>query len=126
MATVMMSGTTPQWSTREPLARAPEAAHDLIADQQDAVLGAELTQPLQVAVGRDNDAVGAGDGLDDDGGEVLRSLEGDDILDVTGGSPACRQAYRRTSGSDSGRDPSRAPLRGCPARRPSAAGRRSG
>ena len=73
----------------EPLAGAPEAAHDLVADQQDAVPGAELAHALQVAVGRDEDAVGADHGLDDEGGDGLRPLVAGSRPRVSAGRPSC-------------------------------------
>ena len=56
----------------EPGASAAQAAHDLVADEQDAVFVADGAQALQVAVGRHDEAVGAGDGLDKDGGDGVR------------------------------------------------------
>src|SRR6185369_16896237 len=57
----------------EPLPGPPEAGHDLVGDEQDAVPVADLAQALHVAVGRDEDPVGAHDGLDDDRGDRLRA-----------------------------------------------------
>src|SRR5262245_40551726 len=50
----------------EPLARPAEAGHHLVGDQEDSVLVAHLADRLEVAVGRDDDAVRPGDGLEDD------------------------------------------------------------
>ena len=55
----------------EPLAGPAPAGHDLVDDQQDAVLVAELAQALHVALRRDDDAVGPHDRLHDDGGHAL-------------------------------------------------------
>ena len=52
----------------EGVAEAAETGDDLIEDQQDAVLGGDLAQPLQVALGRRQDARGSRHRLDDDGG----------------------------------------------------------
>ena len=65
---------------REPLAGAPEAGHDLVGDEQDAVTVTDLAQTLHVAVGRDEDPVRADDGLDDDGRDGLRALVHEDVL----------------------------------------------
>ena len=46
--------------------RTAEAGHDLVADHDDAVPVAELAHPGEVAVGRDEDAVGAHHRLEDD------------------------------------------------------------
>ncbi len=59
---------------RPPLAGAAEACHDLIGDEPDAVAIAHLANALQVAVGRDEDAVGPDHGLEDERGYRLRAL----------------------------------------------------
>ena len=51
------------------MAEAAEAGDDLVEDQQDAVLGRDLAQLLQVALGRRQDAGRARHRLDDDGGD---------------------------------------------------------
>ena len=66
----------------EPPAGAAESRHDLVADQQDAVLVAQRAHALQVAVGRNEDAVGAADGLEDERRDVFRALELDDFLEI--------------------------------------------
>ena len=66
----------------EPLAGAPEAAHHLVSDQQDAVAVAQLAHAWQIAFGRDDDAVGAGHALQQDGGDRLRSFVLDDLFQV--------------------------------------------
>ena len=81
-AIVMMSGTTSQCSQANQLAGAAEAGHHLVADQQDAVAVADLADRLQVAVGRDDDPVRAGDRLEDDGGDGVRALVHEDLLEV--------------------------------------------
>jgi hypothetical protein len=45
----------------EPLAAAPEPGHDLVGDPHDPVLVADLANPGEVAVRRNEDAVGADD-----------------------------------------------------------------
>ena len=63
---------------RPPRTRSAEAAHDLVGDQPDAVAIAHLAHALQVAVGRDEDAVGPDHGLDDERRDGLRALVDDD------------------------------------------------
>ena len=67
---------------REPLAGAAEAGHHLVGDQQDPVPVADLADRLQVAVGRDDDPVRADDGLEDHGGDGVRALVHEDLLEV--------------------------------------------
>ena len=67
---------------REPAAGAAEAAHHLVADEQDAVAVADLAHALHVAVGRDQDAVGADHRLHDEGGDVGAALVADHVLDL--------------------------------------------
>ena len=105
----------------EPAAGAAEARHDLVADHQDPVAVADLAHALDVAVGRDEDAVGADDGLEEDRGDRARALVPDHVLEALerlrdrtrlGLAPAVRVrvADRRRPGR---------------ARSPSGAGRRS-
>ncbi len=65
-------------------AEAAEAGDDLVEDQQDAVLVADLAQPLEIALGRRQVAGRAGAGLDDDGGDVRRVMQADDALQRIG------------------------------------------
>ena len=51
-------------------AGATEAGDDFVENEQDAVTVAGLAQTLQVALGRQHHAGAAGNGLDDDGGDV--------------------------------------------------------
>src|SRR3954452_20957130 len=51
----------------EPFTASAEAGHDLVADHHDAVSIASLADPLEVAVGRYEDAVRADDCFDQDG-----------------------------------------------------------
>ena len=55
----------------EPLPRPAPGGHDLVRDEEDPVLIAELAQALHVALRRRDDPVGADDRLDDDGGNRL-------------------------------------------------------
>ena len=66
-----MSGTTPLVLDRVPAARAPHAALDLVGDEHDAVLGAEVGQPLEEAGRRDDEPAFALDRLDQHAGDVL-------------------------------------------------------
>ncbi len=66
----------------EPAACAPEADHDLVEDQQDAVAVADLADRPQVAVGRHEDAVRPRHRLHEDGGDGVRPLVLQDLLEV--------------------------------------------
>jgi hypothetical protein len=66
---------------REPLARAPEARHHLVGDQQDAVPLAQLADALQVPRRRDEHAVRPGHRLEDERGDRGRTLELDRLLE---------------------------------------------
>ena len=59
LAMVMQVGHDVPVVDREPPAGAAEAGHHLVGDQQDAVAVADLAHALEVAVGRDEDPVGA-------------------------------------------------------------------
>ena len=59
----------------EPLAGAAEARHDFVGDHQDAVLVAELAHAFEISIGRNENAVGAGHRLEDEGGDGLRAFE---------------------------------------------------
>ena len=54
----------------EELARPPEAALDLVADEQDAALGQDFADEPEVVIRRDDDAALAQDRLGDEGGHV--------------------------------------------------------
>ena len=69
---VMRSGSTPECSIANILPGAPEAGLDLVDDQQDAVLVADLAQSAQELEGRDVEAALALDRLDDDRGDARR------------------------------------------------------
>ncbi len=66
----------------EPLSGAAPAGHDLVGDEQDSGLIADAAELGHVLVRRHDDAVGADDRLDDDGGYV--GLIADDVLEVVG------------------------------------------
>ena len=65
----------------EHLAGASEAGDDFVGDEEAAVAVTDFPKHGPVVVGGDDGAVGAGDGLGDDGGDGLGALELDDILD---------------------------------------------
>jgi hypothetical protein len=69
LAVVIRSGVTPKRLRAEGVAGAAEAGDDLVEDQQDAVLVADLAQALQVALRRHQHAGGAGHRLDDHRGD---------------------------------------------------------
>ena len=73
----------------KPFAGATEARHDLVAHHQDAVLRAQPADALQVAVGRDEHAVGAAHGLQKERGNRLRTFQFDDLLEH------CQRLFRR-------------------------------
>ena len=70
----------------KPLAGATPAGHDFVGDQEHAVLVADFADLREVLVGWDEDAVGADDGLHDDGGDV--GLVADHVLDVVSAGDA--------------------------------------
>ena len=108
----------------EPLAGAAEPGHHLVEDQQDPVPVAGLADRLQVAVGRDDDPVRADDRLEDDGGDRVRALVLEDLLQVRRARcrPGTDRDGRRGSGRCTGRASGR--RRAGRARRASGAGRR--
>ncbi|KAG1542023.1 hypothetical protein G6F50_014155 [Rhizopus delemar] len=69
---------------REGAVDAPERADHLIENQQDAVLGRDLAQLFQVALGRDQHARGAGHRFDDDGGDGGGVMQRDDAFQLVG------------------------------------------
>ena len=70
----------------EPLAGAAPAGHDLVGDEEDAVVVADAAELGEVLRRRDEDAVGADDGLDEHGGDV--AFVGDHVLEVVGAGDA--------------------------------------
>ena len=66
----------------EPLAGAAPAGHHFVGDHEHAVTVADFAQAREVFGRRNEDAVGADDGLDDDGGDV--AFVADHVLDVVG------------------------------------------
>src|SRR3972149_6102606 len=78
LAVVTMSGSTPACSIAHQRPPAPGAPHprlDLVGDQQDAVLVADLPEPTQEGGGGGKVAAFALDRLDDDGRHVARRDE---------------------------------------------------
>ena len=66
----------------EPLPCSAESGHHLVGNQQDAVAVADITQPLHVAIWRNQDPVGADDRLNDDRCNSLWSFEANDLLSL--------------------------------------------
>ncbi len=66
----------------KPLAGAAPAGHHFVGDEEHAVAVADLAQAREVFGRRNEDAVGADNRLDDDGGHV--ALVADHVLDVVG------------------------------------------
>ena len=71
-------------------AGASEPRDHLIENEQDAVLVADVAQPLQIALGRHEAAGGTRDGLDEARGDVLRAEEVDETHEVLGQFHAVR------------------------------------
>ena len=67
----------------EPLAGATEAAHHLVGDHHDAVAVADLAHTLEIAVRRDEDAVGAHHRLEDEAGDGVAALVHDHVFQLT-------------------------------------------
>ena len=84
-AVVIRSGTMPKMLAGEQRAGAGEAGLHLIGDEDDAVRAAPLHERGEEAVGGNDEAALALDGLDDDRGEVLGA---DLLLDLRGSRAA--------------------------------------
>ena len=67
---------------REPAPGPAEPGHHLVADHQDPVAVAQLAHALDVAIGRDQDAVRPDDRLEEHGGDRVRPLVADDVLEA--------------------------------------------
>ena len=83
-AVVMRSGPVAEALGAEVLAEAPPAADDLVGDEQDVVLVADLAHAREVAVGRREAAAGVLHRLEDHGGDRVRALELDALADRLG------------------------------------------
>ena len=68
-----------------------EAGDHLVEDQQDAVRGGDLPQPLQIAERRHQHAGGAGHRLHDHRGDRLRAVQGDQVQQEVGALGAVRR-----------------------------------
>src|SRR5205085_9113399 len=66
----------------KPAARAAEAAHHFVADHLDPVAVTQLAHALEVAIGRDQDAVGAGYRLEEEAGDRLGPFQPDRLLEL--------------------------------------------
>ena len=82
LAVVRMSGWTPQCSMANHLPERPQPDMTSSAMRRTPVSSQMRRSFGHVFGGRDDDAVGAYDGLDDDGGDV--GLVADHVLDVVG------------------------------------------
>ena len=67
-----------------PFTHAPKRRDHFVEDQQDVVLGADLAQALQVALGRHDHTGGTGHRLDDHGGDVGRIMQFDQLEQLVG------------------------------------------
>ena len=75
---------TPKRSAAKAWPETAEAGDDLVENQQDAVLGADLAQALQVALGRRQHAGRTGHRLDDDGGDGRGVVQRHQALEIVG------------------------------------------
>ena len=78
----------------ERLAGTAEAADHFVEHQQDAVRVADLAQPLQVALRRNQDAGRTGNRLDEAGSDILGTIEVDESHQVVGQLGACAPSPR--------------------------------
>ena len=67
---------------REPLTATAEAGHHFVAHHDDAVLGAQITHTLQVALGRHQNAIRADDGFEPDHCHGVRTFHHQHIFEV--------------------------------------------
>ena len=95
LAIVMRSGVTPKLCAAKVCPVRPKPRDHLVEHQQDAVRVADLAQALEVALRRHEAAGGAGDRLDEAGGDVLRAVQVDDPHEVVGEFGAVRAFARR-------------------------------
>ena len=74
-------------------AEAAETGDHLVKNQQDAVFGTDLPQPLEIALGGHDDPGAAGDGLDDDRRDVAGVVQKNNLLQFIGqGEVFCWQS----------------------------------
>src|SRR5699024_3681027 len=66
----------------EPASGASEPGHHLVGDEDDPVAGRQLAHAYEVSGRRGVDPGGARNGLEDEGGDVVRALKGDHVLEV--------------------------------------------
>ena len=71
-------------------AESAEARDDFVEDEQNAVAVADLAQPLEIALGRNEHARRSGNRLDDDRGDGLGAVLGDHVLERVGEMRAVR------------------------------------
>ena len=84
LASVIMSGITPNFVGGERRAESAEAGDDFVEDEEDAVAVADLAQPLEIAVGRNEHAGRSGDGFDDHRGDRVAAVVANDLLERVG------------------------------------------
>src|SRR5947207_11261291 len=66
----------------EPFPGAAEAAHDFVADEEDAVAVADLAESLEISVRRNDQAIGAGHRLDENRRDGVATFVREDLLDL--------------------------------------------
>src|SRR6056297_370876 len=69
---------------RERFAKAPEAGDYFVEDEQYAMHIANFTKALEIALGRDEATGGAGNGLDETGGDGVGTVRVDHPLEIVG------------------------------------------
>jgi hypothetical protein len=95
LAQVIMSGVTPNSCAANAAPVRPKARDDFVEDEQDAVLVADLAQPLEVTLRRQHHAGGTGNGLDDDSRNRRRIVQRHQAFEIVASStPMRRQAAR--------------------------------
>ena len=65
----------------EPASCAPQPAHDLITNQENAIGIADRAQTLEISVGRNDQSIGSRDCLDEHGRDRVWAFVGDDLFD---------------------------------------------
>ena len=72
---------------RKPPSGSTEAAHHFIADEENPVTIANLAKALKISVRRDDQTVRSRHGLDEDGGDSVRSFVSENFLDLVKAFP---------------------------------------
>src|SRR6185295_18580738 len=62
-------------------------AHDFVADEENAVAVADVAKTLDVTIGRNDDPVRTGHGLDEHRGDGVRPFVHEDLFDLVEAAP---------------------------------------